>query len=232
MQRNIVTAAFMTCAAILASGPVLAQEAGGTWSGAYAGVFGSMNSTDVGVLDVNDTLNGAFQAVDISADGSDFGGLVGYNFQRGNLVYGVELSLANGGATGNSVVDTLFLDETLEWEVKSSAALVARVGTVVGKTLFFGSAGVAQSKVNFGYLNLTDDQSTVEQDYRAGSTFKGYVLGIGFEHALSAKMTLRTEVLHSSYSTQTLVGSPFIPTSLIDYSPSNTAIRVGLLFSF
>ena len=106
---------------------------------------------------MNDIFTGAFQAVDISADGSDFGGLVGYNFQRGNLVYGIELSLANGGATGNSVVDTLYFDETLEWEVKSSAALVARVGTVVGKTLFFGSVGVAQSKVNFGYLNLSDE---------------------------------------------------------------------------
>lgn len=182
------------------------------------------------MVDVDGVAIGQFQFVDISADGSEVGGLVGYNFQRGNLIYGIELSLANGGATGNSAFDTLDLDETLEWQVKSSATLTARVGTIVGQTLFFGSAGVARSKVHYGHLNLASDLVTVQEDNRIDSTFNGYVLGVGLEHALSARLIFRTELLHSEFSSQTL---ELVPSAApVEYSPSNTAVRIGLVMSF
>ncbi len=229
MRQSILAAAALTAAAVSATGPVMAQDAGIDWSGAYAGLFGARNNSDIGIVDL-DGVGGVGQFVDFSAEGSEVGGLVGYNFQRGNLIYGVELSLANGGAAGNLVTDTINLDETLEWQVKSSATLTARVGTIVGQTLFFGSAGVARSKVHYGFLNLADDLVTVEADNRIDSTFNGYVLGVGLEHALSARLIFRTEVLHTEFSSQTLDLLPgLVP---IEYSPSNTAVRIGLVMSF
>ena len=231
MKTKVLAAALLAGAAVLATGPTLAQDASFDWTGGYAGLFGSGNRSDIGLVDVDDFFGSPSPIVDFSVDGWDFGGLAGYNFQRGNLVYGVELSLAGGGAEGNLLLDKTELDETLEWKVKSSATLTARVGTTVGNTLFFGSAGVARSKVNYGYLNYEPDLVTITDDARIDSTFNGTVLGIGLEHAFSQRMIFRAEVLHSRYSGQMLDLVPLAGVR-IRYSPTNTAVRVGLLFSF
>jgi outer membrane immunogenic protein len=231
MRNSFLVAALLVGTMGMANGPASAQDIGFDWTGAYAGLYGVRNSSDIATTDVANVVPPPFQIADISADGSGVGGLIGYNLQRGNLVYGVELSLEKGGASGRSLVDPVFLDETLEWEVKSSAALVARVGYISGKTVFFGSAGVARAKVNHGFLNLSDDFGTVQSDGRIDSTFKGFAFGFGIDHAVTDKIVLRAEVLRSEYSSQTLDVVPNAGTP-IKYSPSNTSLRLGVLIKF
>lgn len=222
--------ALLTATALAAVGSAArAEDAGIDWSGAYAGLSLAANRSDIATTDVNGLFGGAFAIQDISASGASTGGLLGYSVQRGSMVYGIELAFASGGASGSSFVDTLRFDETLQWDVNRTLALSARVGTLRGKTLFFASLGVSRADVNYGFLNTDDAGEIIEQDVRTDDTFNGYVIGLGAEHALTARTHLRAEILHSDYSTQTL---DVIPGAPVDYDPSNTGLRASVLFRF
>lgn len=226
----MLSAAMLAGGAATMNGPAQAQDAEFDWSGIYGGLFAGFNSADIGVTDIDSLGGGAFAFDDISASGLDGGAVVGYNLLRGNIVYGVELSIAGGGASGSSIVDTVRQDETLEWEVHNSSALSARIGLVRGRTLIYGTVGAARASATFGYLNLDDTGTVVEDDNRDKSTFNGYVLGLGAEHAISSRMTLRAEVLYSDYSDKTLDIVPGL--GPIEYDPSSTTLRTGITIHF
>jgi outer membrane immunogenic protein len=231
MPKSGVFQAVLLASVMALASPASAQGESVNWSGPYAGLTFGLNSSDVDVTDLDGISGGSFVFGDISgADGADVGGLLGYNLQRGTIVYGVELSLANGGSSGNTVVDTVRLDETLEWEANSTIALSARLGFTRGRALFFSSIGYSRVDATYGYLNKNDDGSVIEQDSRFNTTFDGFVIGLGAEYAVNTKTSIRAEVLRSEYSSQTQEIFPGFGN--LEYAPSNTAIRVGVAFRF
>jgi outer membrane immunogenic protein len=85
-----------------------------------------------------------------------YGGAIGYDLQRGHVVFGAE-----GEVTGSSVEDS---------GVRAGRDLYAggRVGFVVGdSTLIYGKGGYTNARVTFG---------------GAGANFDGYRVGGGVEH--------------------------------------------------
>lgn len=147
MKPTLTAVALLALASpIHAGGPTLvgtdpvpeampAPAAGVDWSGPYAGLsYGRAKST----LDLP-----AFGLFDYD-DGSVTSAFLGYNLQRGNLVYGGELSY--GTVSGMVLTDaSLGGDDTLD----SLMGLRGRVGYTLGNALIYGALGLSKGNMTF-----------------------------------------------------------------------------------
>lgn len=127
-------------------------------------------------------------------DGAIYGAHIGYNFQRDNLVYGVELGLNGADIDGadrcfSSLLVVADCERSLDWY----ATAVARLGYASGNTLFYGFGGVAWGEVStnvkvstiFGGLTLSGEETHV-----------GWTAGLGIEHAFTDRFSARVEYSH------------------------------------
>ncbi len=118
-------------------------------------------------------IGGTFGEIENDFDRGDVNGVIGgvhlgYNFQNGNVVIGIEgdISLSGAGIEGfNNEQDYL-------------ASVRGRLGYAMDNTLLYATAGVAWTEFT-GELSLS-----------------GYVVGLGADHKLTDTWSLRGEVLH------------------------------------
>jgi len=178
-RRNAAPAASFTSAPLF------------TWTGVYAGVnvgYGFGAFTGAG---------GNFQ----DPSGIIAGGQLGYNYQMGNLVLGVEgdyqYSDLKGGPSVGGVAGS-------KAEVQSFGTVRARLGYAVDRFLPYitGGYAVGDTKVSIPALG--------KKDAYAG----GYVLGAGAEYAFTNNITGKLEGLYINledkrYLTTSKVGSEF-----------------------
>jgi outer membrane immunogenic protein len=160
-----------------ASGPVT------NWAGLYIGVHGGYGLSRItGVYDEGGD-NGAFA---INPRGFIGGGQIGYNWQSGAWVYGVEAD-GTWGAMKKSRVDTESDTEELKTNLLASGRV--RVGITADDKLFYltGGVGYARSK-----LTVTGD---VPSPATATLSSWGPVVGSGVEWAFAPKWSLRLEGL-------------------------------------
>ncbi|MEM8971001.1 MAG: outer membrane beta-barrel protein [Pseudomonadota bacterium] len=159
------------------------------------------------------TVEGAFQT-EADLSGGLVGGYLGYNYQFGNLVFGVDASLSASDLEGSSVtpvgVSTRvsgFLDgssgqkafvrskeETIDaaatYNIDNLAIIAGRLGYAWGHTMVFAKAGVAFADVE---TSLTvGNRGVLESDER----HIGFALGGGFEHAITNNLVVKFEYVH------------------------------------
>jgi outer membrane immunogenic protein len=206
---------FLKCsvvAAALVSAPGLAEAADAArppayrgapavpyydWNGFYAGVhvgaFGSDNS-DVGFLG---------------------GGQVGYNYQVGRYVFGVEGELA-GTSVGESVS---FMGLRTEASVDWVATLAARFGWLVDpRWLVYGKFGAAWShaSIETTFMGMPVPGMSIDK------TSSGWVLGFGSEYALRDNWTAKFEY--------NMMGGNDFPSSVLD--DKSHVFKAGLNYRF
>lgn len=177
------------------------------WEGAYIGVNGGYSWTESGLT---------------TPDGWFGGGQVGYNIQRGALVYGVEGDFQGGdmekgadffgpGGFGAAVTD-------VDW----FSTIRGRVGLAAGPTLFYATAGVAfadiDSRIAFGNGTSVSDSSVQT----------GYAVGGGLEWAFAPHLSMKAEYLYMDFGDQTLTGTA--PATIVDTNMQT--VRVGLNYRF
>jgi outer membrane immunogenic protein len=158
------------------------------WTGGYVGVF-------VGALHGNNRW-GQNLGASFSTPGdwsrTPAGLMLGYNMQSGGMVYGAELdytastltavSTGNGGFGCGGPVGC-------GTDVSRLITLRGRVGFAMDRTLIYGTAGFARANVrgyNPGTATVTGDGSR-----------SGWSAGLGIEHALTDRFTIRAEYLHT-----------------------------------
>jgi outer membrane immunogenic protein len=141
------------------------------WTGLYGGVNGGIITHYNTVQDLSNWTDiGYMPEVQSKKTGGMFGGQLGYNFQDGNFVYGIEGDWDWVDASS---------DKTLAWaqtftagpgntptpggsiihsQLDSLATIRGRAGLVVGTTLAYATAGVAWGRVDnhwgAGYANV------------------------------------------------------------------------------
>ncbi|MBB5666521.1 outer membrane immunogenic protein [Rhizobium leguminosarum] len=118
-----------------------------------------------------------FLGSDENIDGGTAGLHAGYNFQSGNIVYGIENDF-NYNFKKND-------DANLEWDASGRA----RVGYALDRTLFFATAGVAAGggKVDIPTAGKKD------------GILIGWTAGGGIEHAVTDHILVRGEYRHSDF---------------------------------
>ena len=184
-----------------------------SWTGFYVGANGGWgwskvtdSETPFGVTGIAGILP---QSVGSNLDGGVFGGQIGYNWQTGNLVLGVEgdfdaASISGGsevvfrdllGGAGGLATDGFITRDKINW----LASIRGRLGWTWGPGLIYATGGAAWENVKTTAMISTDTDPAVFSQSATGSfsnTRSGYVIGGGYEWMFAPKWSVRGEYLY------------------------------------
>jgi outer membrane immunogenic protein len=164
-------------AAMPAKAPV--YEPPFTWTGFYAGINGGWgwgrSTWDVG----------GFGSTEFDINGGVFGGTLGYSWQRGPAVFGLEGDLDWSGIKGRSA-SSLCIGAVCETRNDWLATTRGRIGYAFGRMMPYitGGAAVGDVKTSTGLGSDTE-------------TRVGWTLGGGIEAAIVGPWSARIEYLHT-----------------------------------
>lgn len=172
------------------------------WQGAYVGINGGYGWS-----------NSSFT----EPEGGFGGGQIGYNWQRGNFVFGLEGDFQAADISGNAY--NAFDDATAHSNVNWFSTVRGRLGYASGPLLVYGTAGLAvadfDTNVNFnGFGNFRDND-----------TKAGYAAGGGLEWAFAPNWSMKAEYLYLGFGDEDLSSG---------YRINNDfqTVRVGLNYKF
>lgn len=166
------------------------------WTGAYAGLQYGRNGA-------NYADESTFQFFDFS-DGTAAGGYVGYNLQRGAIVYGAELGYAS---VSGSEITVGGGDDTVD----SLLDLRVRLGYATGRTLIYGALGYSQADTT---INAT-----------SSVTLSGASFGVGLDALVTERLFVGLD-----YSRRDLSGSDDLSVYNFDSTIDTVGLRLGLSF--
>ena len=180
-----------------------------TWGGMYIGINGGYA--------YGATSNTRFA----NPNGGAIGGTLGYNWQMGQFVAGLEgdLDYAFTRAGGNYTIAGAA--GTNSYRVNWITTERLRLGYAVDRALFFVTGGYAgmNTRGTASYAGLNYDQS---------SWRNGGALGAGIEYAFTNNITAKAEYLWLPMSDKTYFTGPVAETNHLDAS----LFRVGVNFKF
>jgi outer membrane immunogenic protein len=167
-----------------------------TWAGFYLGGHAGAAFTDLRIRDLNE-VPGTFKNDPTSFFG---GGQLGYNFQRGNWVFGPEVDLGvmaldhtgfqpnTGNIIRSKLDDSFYADVT------------GRLGYAWGPALVYGKGG-------FAYFDGPVSNIDFGEFVRKATGFTGWTAGGGVEYMVSPAWSLKAEYLHFDFGTERTIGS-------------------------
>ena len=192
------------------------------WAGFYAGLNGGYAANNGG--DVINYNSGADFLGRAQPSGGFGGGQVGYNFQSGSLVYGVETDF-QGAAIGSSVSgysadDKAFTSrENIDW----FGTVRGRVGYAFGPALLYGTGG-------FAYGNVNQRASLGSDVFGSSTTQTGYTVGGGIEYKFTPNWSLKAEYQYIDLGSEKLGDNLGAVTNPLDTSLQT--VRAGLNYRF
>lgn len=166
-MRAVSKVSFIALAAVAAT-PALAQDERPPFTGPRVEVIGGYDNVQPG----NDNS-------DKAAEGFTYGVGIGYDFQMGSAVLGLEAELAEstGKITGQ---DIDFSGDSLRLEADRDIYVGGRVGFAVApSTLLYAKAGYTNFRVQSRYQNTTGTA------FDQGVTLDGWRAGVGLEQRFS-----------------------------------------------
>jgi opacity protein-like surface antigen len=225
------------------------------WTGFYGGLnvgaFGAYDpttSTGPGpYFGPTSVYSGAVSAVgkqSINPIGFLGGSQIGYNWQNGHLVGGLEAGLdylhlngsANGAAAYPGFPGTVFLVSAYanaDWLL----TIRPRVGYAADNWLFYATGGLAaaEPRVDYMFTDSTGGPFRAIQSAVQNSARLGYAIGGGVEWGLTDQLSLKAEYLHVGFdrTTATQTGSN-IPRQAFQQSADlrGDFFRVGFNYRF
>jgi len=180
-------------------GPVYAEV---NWSGLYAGANVGYGWS---------TASNQY----LSPDGVLGGAQIGYNFQRGPIVFGLETDLEGSDITDSNT----FAKSEMNW----FGTVRGRLGYAFGKALVFGTAG-------FAYGNVENSSSAYGSK---SETQTGWVAGGGVEYKITPNWSGKVEYQYIDLSAE----HPWPGTGALGLGWNNTetqvqTVRVGVNYFF
>lgn len=225
------------CGAALAADPV--QDFEHDWSGFYIGAHVGYGGANVsGQYDIDDMSAGdTFEddgtgPFDLDLEGFLGGGQVGYNWQSGSFVLGLEADITyTDWSDSITYTDD---DESVSAKTDFVGTLRGRAGVAMDNLLFFGTAGVALTDTRY---TADDDASGDSGGTNHGSVkFKdiGLVVGGGAEYAIDESWSIKAEALYFMFNDKKDTGNLTSDSELGDYAALDDAwmARIGVNFHF
>lgn len=155
---------------------------------------------------------------------------VGYDRQVDTLVYGVELdhTFASAKATTvyNTGVNVTTPDILVTNELKSVTTLRGRVGVATGHSLVYLTAGFAKATADHTWIEVGDPNDSWPT---FSNTRISLVTGLGLEHKINRKFSLRAEMLRMSQPEERSVN---VNTYAMDVNNTVNTFRVGFTYNF
>ncbi|MDP2409091.1 MAG: porin family protein [Pseudolabrys sp.] len=177
------------------------------WTGMYAGInagygWGSSNRTNA---------FGSTGSFDV--DGGVVGGTLGYNWQAGQTVFGLEGDVAWSGIKGSSSAGICAVG-SCETRNNWLGTVRGRIGYAFDRVMPFVTGGLA----------VGDIKATSALGLNESETKAGWTLGGGAEFALTGPWTAKAEYLYVDLGTNTLAGA--------DTKFHTNIVRGGLNYRF
>jgi outer membrane immunogenic protein len=142
-----------------------------------------------------------------------FAGGAGYNFQFGQMVFGIEAYVAHSSVQGEF--------RKFGWDfagrLESYESVTGRVGFTSGAdggALYYARGGVAWAQYRF-----TSDWPEIQTFFEANRTLTGWAVGLGYERAISADWRIKAEFTHFNFGSSTadlMPNRPGIPSYRVD----------------
>jgi outer membrane immunogenic protein len=207
------------------------------WTGVYVGAYGGGG---FGNHNVNNATGQAVPFADFSANYSSTGGVaggeVGYNWQSGNFVVGVESDLAWTGIKGNDAAQfnagafpgvTAVDADNLRW----TGALLVRGGYTIDRWMFFFEGGYA-----FGSIQHTNTPLVGAVD-KFNVSANGLTGGGGVAYAITNNVSAKFDYRYTSFNGYNRPGNAITgltQNGQLPYSTVSTysVVTLGLDFKF
>ncbi len=174
------------------------------WTGAYVGINGG------GGWGRSD-FSGALAGSDFRTSGGMVGGTLGYNYQVGQAVFGVETDLDWSNVKGNGACGGLTCTTENTW----LGTARGRVGYAFANLMPYVTGGLAYGGV----------KNSVTGNGDSTSTKAGYALGGGLEAAISGPWSAKIEYLYAD------LGRTSAPLGT-DARTRENLVRAGLNYRF
>jgi outer membrane immunogenic protein len=208
------------------------------WSGFYVGGhLGGSWTNEQWVNTANTTAFGDLspgQGFRQRNSGVFGGGQAGYNWQTGQLVFGLE-GTVSGMSNRASVLNTVFgagLDDVFSWRTDWMATVVGRAGVAWNNNLFYVKGGYA------GVNNRLAVSDTVPANVGSGSQtnwHNGWTAGVGWEYGITQNWIAGVEYDYAAFSSKSyqLAGAAAPAVYTFDAKPRDIqSIVVRLSYKF
>lgn len=156
------------------------------------------------------------------------GGFAGFNYQAGNVVFGIEggFNWANIAGTATSVHGNA--DDVMTTRVSSLATIVGRLGFAANDWLFYARGGYAGGNVNASWV---DNSGPSQGNWNSSVWHHGWQAGLGIERALSHNIVLGVEYNYTSLLTQPHTGTENPAGGTLTYDVNAAFHSVGVRLS-
>jgi outer membrane immunogenic protein len=199
------------------------------WTGFYiGGHFGAGWSTTTATDRTGGSFAPAGAGVDITSNAGFLGGgQLGYNYQTGPWVFGVEGDFSytdiHGATTTVAAPANVGLTSRLNWV----GTVTGRLGYTWDRTLLYAKAGLAFGNVT---LDITPPKVAV---FDSKDTRTGWTVGAGAEYALWNNWSLKAEYNYLDLGTRTVTAtSPTGASVLADSKVTEHMIKLGANYKF
>jgi outer membrane immunogenic protein len=211
-----------------AKGPVAAAAPAWSWGGSYIGLHGgyAWGNDDHAFAPLSGFAPAAGGAFSQDLDGGLFGFQTGFNWQIGNVVFGLEGTTSWTSIEGKDagVFGGAFAGASYKTEVEDLSTFTARLGFANGPWLLYGKGGVAYGEVKSTFTNGA-------QYFREHNDHIGWTAGVGVEYALTPSWIIGLEYNYVDLGDQRYGGLlPTFADYKADISFSTMLARVSYKF--
>lgn len=212
------------------------------WTGLYAGLHLGGTWGTTGALD-NQGYNlpvGGGDSWDANTSGFVAGGQLGYNWQVGALLLGLEGDVGDLGLNGSAATRAPLVGGDTSSHTESDFYLTARgrIGIVADHWLLYGTGGYFGADTRVGILDAcftVPPCGFSTMDARNQSLRSGWTAGGGIEWVLSGPWTAKAEYLYYDLGSKTVSGLAGIvvgPTYSWNMDTHGNIVRAGVNYRF
>ena len=195
-----------------------------SWTGLYVGghVGGAWSEVDWS----NISLTG--ERFNNSESGFIGGGQLGYNYQFGNLLLGVEATIS-GADLSKDFRSIVLPTERFSADIDTIATVTGRFGFTSDQWLFYGKAGWAGAQVDFSGRDTAIHDSFSFDNWR-----NGWTLGAGVEYKINRNMSFGVEYSFIDLNSERDNGVTrlALPVTLRDHDLQVQSVTARLNFQF
>jgi outer membrane immunogenic protein len=200
------------------------------WTGSYLGIQGGFVRQDGLLRDFDERLEFG-ESTTGNKLGGTVGGVLGYNWQHGSFVYGLEGDW--GWLGGKATNDGKFLQTSFGADWVATAR--GRAGLAVDATLLYLTGGLAFGHVQDNATSVNSSTGIPFESFSQDATRVGWTAGLGIEHMLTANWTAKAEFRYLDLGTSKVLcisGTSNCSGSSGEFSNTLMMGLVGLNYKF
>lgn len=237
--RNLISG---VAASMLLASPAFAENQ--DWSGFYAGAVGGYEIGQESWVLLDNPGDGESSSIGKTVTTQDIDGfvggvLVGRNWQRDDLVWGLEAEFFVTDANAFSArTSTGEKPGPREWSTETNwvATVGPRLGKADGRNLFYIEGGLAFENADHYHLGAkggTPPGTGTERSYYGTDTRYGIFVGAGIERAIARNFSGRFEYNFVAVDSgeASLRGNPSEP-AVFDINQGAHTVKFGLVYHF